>query len=223
MKNRLLAAGSFAVFVSCSAPKYTYFDYSARNVNSGKTYEMWVERRKDKNDADSTIYTEALVGSSSKRIVLANGPASKASPPMRRRPAPTASRRSVAGISSGTSGATLATNKKGDVDALQEIRTIKKAPTEPVKERGKYKNAFAIAGFIMVFVPIILLVAGISTSLDVAILMLSLASVIVLSALGLKSKKRGFALAGIILGIIEAVLIVAYGIALFATHGGNKD
>jgi hypothetical protein len=210
------------VFVSCSAPKYTYFDYSARNVNPRKTYEMKAERRKDKNDADRTNYTEVLA-STSKRIVLANGPASKARPPMRRRPAPTASRRSVAGISSGTSGATLATNKKGDEDALQEIRTVKKAPTEPVKEKGKYKNAFAIAGFIMVFVPIILLVAGISTSLDLAILMLSLASVIVLSALGLRSKKRGFALAGLILGIVEAVLIVAYGIALFATLGGNKD
>jgi len=115
------------------------------------------------------------------------------------------------------------TTKKVDVNALLEIRTIKKAPTEHVKERGKYKNAFAIAGFIMVFVPIILLVAGISSSLDLAILMVSLASVIVLSALGLRSKKRGFALAGLILGIIEAVLIVAYAIGWYAAfHDGNK-
>jgi hypothetical protein len=215
MKNRLLATVSFVAFVSCSAPKYTYFDYSARNVNSGKTYEMSAEKRKDKIAADRAIYSEVLVASNSKRIVLANGLASKASLPTKsRRPAPTSSRWSMAGRS---------TTKSGDVNSLQEIRKIKKEPTEPVKEKSKYKNAFAIAGFIMVFVPIILLVAGISTSLDLAILMVSLASVIVLSALGLRSKKRGFALAGLILGIIEAVLLVAFAIAFYAGfHDGNK-
>ena len=183
---------------------------------------MSAERRKDKIAADRAIYSEVLVASNSKRIVLANGHASKASPPMRGRLAPT-SPGSLAVRSSGTSGAALATTKKGDVNALQEIRMIKKAPTGSAKETSKYKNAFAIAGFIMVFVPIIILVAGISTSFNAAILMLSLASVIVLSALGLRSKKRGFALAGLILGIIEAVLIVAYAIACYAVfHDGNK-
>ena len=77
MKNRLLAAVSVVAFVSCSAPKYTYFDYSARNVNSGKKYGIRGERRKDKIAVDRTIYSEVLVASTSRRIVLANGPASE--------------------------------------------------------------------------------------------------------------------------------------------------
>jgi len=208
MKNRLLAAVSFAAFVSCSAPKYTYFDYSAGNVNSGKTYEMKSEKRKDKNDTDGTIYSEAPVASTSKRIVLSNGPASKANPRMGWRPAPTTSRRSA-----------LTTAKKGDANALQEIRTIKNAPTEPVKDGRKYRNAFAIAGFILAFVPIIIFVEGILTPLAFEIYMISLVSVFVLSALGITSKKRGFAIAGLILGTIEAVLIAVW---IFALEQGSK-
>jgi len=216
MKNRLLAAVSFAAFVSCSAPKYTYFDYSAGNVNSGKTYEMKSEKRKDKNDTDGTIYSEAPVANSSKRIVLSNGPSSKANPRMGWRPTPTTSRWPAPTTSRRSP---LTTAKKGDANALQEIRTIKNAPTEPVKDGRKYRNAFAIAGFILAFVPIIIFVEGILTPLAFEIYMISLVSVFVLSALGITSKKRGFAIAGLILGTIEAVLIAVW---IFALEQGSK-
>jgi len=221
MKNRLLAAVSFAAFVSCSAPKYTFFDYSAGDVNSGKTYEMKPEKRKDKHDIAGTIYSESQVASTSKRIVLSNGPASKAHPLIGRRPAPATSRWPAPTTSrwpapTTSRWPTLTTAKEEDANALQEIRTIKKAPTEPVKDGREHRNAFAIAGFVLAFVPIIIFAMGIST-LTFEIYMISLVSAFVLSALGLTSRKRSFAIAGLILATIEAVLIAARVIALRQT------
>lgn len=202
MKNILWTAASFAVLVSCSTSKYTYLfhDHLIENPRSYWAREVNLESAPSKDisvttalSSPASIQEEALMASTSKEFV----------PPHQK--ALLTNKNPKAHMPE------LFKTKKELIKAVKEFNTLKKTSTEP-KKRDKNKNGFAIAGFILAFFPLLAVGVG-SFPLNVVLFVGGFISCIISSIIGLRSEKRGLAIAGLILGVITTALVII-GIAV---------
>ena len=114
---------------------------------------------------------------------------------------------------------------KSGINGLQgnEHKTEQKKSQEPVKKGDPSKNGYAVAGFSMVFMPIIgtLVAAFVAPGTGIGIVIGGLGFILglVFCSIGLKSEKRGLAKAGkkiLIFELILAVILVALAVAFIS-------
>ena len=198
MRKLLFVLMTGVIFVSCSTPKYTYkFDrYSVKHtVSQTKNNVDFFSQDSNSEEklnwnseiatASSSVVnqTQTIVASISKDIYVQPGKVT------------------TSAVSNPNSSFTKIAKKerKGLVSAIKQYNAFKKTSPDAVKEGVKSKNGFAIAGFFSSIVGLIVLwplcIVG-----------------IILSAIGMKSEKRGLAIAGLIIGIVGVAIILAVGV-----------
>ena len=186
MRKLLIVSVAVAIFVGCSAPKYTYyFDrYPSKNLASAKSEDVSVEYE----HLTSDVITQSSSAPAQDRILLA-GTSKNFSPK-------SGNGNSLIIISKNSKATLLKAtiqDRSGLINAAKEFKAKKKSPNA-IQEGDKNKNDFASAGFVLSLL-------GLFFLWPLCILGF------ILSAAGLKSKRRGLAMAGFIIGIIGTIIV----------------